>query len=213
MKPLILVGGGGHCKSVIEVAETAGYRILGVLDTPDKLGTKVLSYSVIGCDDDIPMYAESAQFVITVGQIQDTKLRENIAQRIEDAGGELATIIAKSAVVSKYSKIGKGSVIMHNCVVNADAQIGKHVIVNTFANIEHDAIVGDFCHISTGTMINGNCVIGNNVFIGSQSVVSNGVKVLDNCLIGAGSFVRKNTRYPGVYSGNPAIIKKKYHGK
>ena len=42
MKPLILVGGGGHCKSVIEVAESAGYEILGVLDMPEDKGKEIL---------------------------------------------------------------------------------------------------------------------------------------------------------------------------
>lgn len=39
MRPLILIGGGGHCKSVIDVAESAGYTILGILDMPEMLGT------------------------------------------------------------------------------------------------------------------------------------------------------------------------------
>lgn len=213
MKPLILIGGGGHCKSVIEVAEGAGYNILGILDIPEKIGTSVLSYSVIGCDDDIQKYIDKAQFMITVGQIKDSTLRHKIANRITQLHGEFATIIANTATVSKYAKIGKGTVVMHHAVVNADANIGEQVIINTCANIEHDALIGDFCHISTGTMINGNCVIGANVFIGSQSVVANGVAVLDNCLIGAASFIRKNTRTIGLYSGNPAILKKRYDAK
>ena len=66
-KPLILVGGGGHCKSVIEAAESAGYSILGVLDMPEEVGKEILSTKVIGTDDDIPSYVDKADFVITVG--------------------------------------------------------------------------------------------------------------------------------------------------
>lgn len=40
VRPLILIGGGGHCKAVIDVAETAGYTILGILDIPEKVGKK-----------------------------------------------------------------------------------------------------------------------------------------------------------------------------
>ena len=59
-KNLILVGGGGHCKSVIYVAESAGYNILGILDMPEDVGKKVLDYKVIGTDDDIPQYVDKA---------------------------------------------------------------------------------------------------------------------------------------------------------
>ena len=52
-KNLILLGGGGHCKSVIDVAESAGYTIMGILDKPEEVGKNVLSYQIIGTDDDI----------------------------------------------------------------------------------------------------------------------------------------------------------------
>ena len=190
-KPLILLGGGGHCKSVIDVAESAGYTILGILDKPELLGTKVLGYEIIGTDEDIPQYVNKAEFLITVGQIKSPAIRKKLAALVEQAGGQFATIIASDADVSKYAKIGKGTVVMHKAVVNADACIGEHCIINTMANIEHEVKVGDFCHISTGVMVNGNCVIGDEVFIGSGSVLYNGISVENNAIIPAGSIVRK----------------------
>ena len=68
-KPLILLGGGGHCKSVIDVAESAGYTILGILDKPELVGTMVLDYEIIGTDDDIPLYVDKAEFLITVSSL------------------------------------------------------------------------------------------------------------------------------------------------
>ena len=207
MKPLLFIGGGGHCKSVIEAAESAGYRILGVLDLPDKLGKGVLSAKVIGTDEDIPYYVDRAEFVVTVGFINNPATRIELYNKVKEAGGRLATIIASTAYVSKYASIGEGTVVMHHAFINAGAQVGKNVIINTFANIEHDAVVGDQCHIATGTMVNGDCKVGNNVFIGSQSVLSNGIVIGDDIVVGAGSLVRKSIQKKGIYSGNPAILK------
>ena len=206
-KNLILLGGGGHCKSVIDVAESAGYNILGVLDKPEEVGKQVLDYKVIGTDDDIPQYVDKAEFVITVGFIKNPATRIKLYNKVKEAGGRLATIIASTAHVSKYATIGEGSVVMHNAFVNAGAKIGNNVIINTFANIEHDAIVGDQCHISTGTMINGDCKVGQKVFIGSQSVLANGITIGDDIIIGAGSVVRKSIERKGIYAGNTSILK------
>lgn len=75
-KNLILIGGGGHCKSVIEVAESAGYNILGILDIPENVGNEILpGHKVIGTDDDIPAYIDKADFVITVGFIKSPAIR------------------------------------------------------------------------------------------------------------------------------------------
>lgn len=206
-KPLILVGGGGHCKSVIEAAESAGFDILGVLDMPEDVGKEILSTKVIGTDDDIPSYVDKADFVVTVGFIKNPSIRIKLYNRIKESGGNLATVIASTAYVSKYATIGEGTVIMHQAFVNAGAKIGNNVIINTATNIEHDAVIGDDCHISTGTMVNGDCRVGERSFIGSQSVLANGISVGDDIIVGAGSLVRKSIHEKGIYSGNPAILK------
>ena len=205
--PLILVGGGGHCKSVIEAAESAGYSILGVLDMPEEVGKKILSTKVIGTDDDIPAYVDQAEFVITVGFIKNPTIRIKLYHKVKEAGGKLSTIIASSAYVSKYAEIGEGTVVFHQAFVNAGAKVGCNVILNTATNIEHDAVIGDHSHISTGTMVNGECKVGERCFIGSQSVLANCISVGDDIIVGAGSLVRKSIKEKGIYSGNPAILK------
>ncbi len=203
MKPIILIGGGGHCKSVIDAAESAGFTILGVLDVPEKVGQDILGYKYIGTDEDIPSYVNDAHFVITVGQIKSSSIRRKIAERVEKAGGKFATIIAHDAYVSKYAEVGEGTVILHKAFVNAGAYVGRSCIINTMANIEHDAQIGDFCHISTGTMINGEAHVGEDCFVGSRSILYNCVTVCSDVIIAAGSVVNRDIRQPGIYAGNP----------
>ena len=201
---LILLGGGGHCKSVIDVAESAGYTILGILDKPETIGQKVLSCKIIGTDNDIPLYVDKADFLITVGQIKSNAIRVKLAKLVEKAGGKFATIIANDAHVSKHAEIGEGTVVMHKAIVNADASIGKQCIINTMADIEHDTRIGDFCHISTAAIVNGEVKVGNNVFIGSQAVIHNCKNITNDIIIAAGSVVTRNLDKSGIYAGNPA---------
>ena len=207
VKDLIFVGGGGHCKSVLEAAESAGYSILGVLDMPEEVGKEILSTKVIGTDDDIPAYVDKAEFVITVGFIKNPATRIKLFNKIKESGGKFSTIIASTAYVSKYATVGEGTVVMHHAFVNAGAKVGNNVILNTFTNIEHDVVIGDQSHISTGTMVNGDCNVGERCFIGSQSVLANGISVGDDIIVGAGSLVRKSIKEKGIYSGNPAVLK------
>ena len=206
MRPLILIGGGGHCTSIIDAAESIGRKILGVLDIPEHYGETILSTKVIGNDDDIPKYVEIAEFIISVGFIKHVNLRTKLYNKVIKAGGKLATIIASTAYVSKYATISEGTVIMHHAFVNAGAKVGKNVIINSFACIEHDSTIGDHCHISTGAIVNGGCVVGENVFIGSQSVLANNAVVGNNIIISAGSFVKNSITKQGLYFGNPAHI-------
>ena len=208
-KPLILIGGGGHCKSVIEAAESAGYSILGVLDVAENVGKDILSYKIIGTDEDIPAYVDKAEFVITVGFIKNPAIRIKLYNKVKEAGGKLATVVASTAHVSKYAEIGEGTVVLHQAFVNAGTKVGKNVILNTFTNIEHDAEIGDHCHISTGTMVNGEAKVHDCVFVGSQSVVNQCVSICKNCVVASGTVVSKNLTIPGIYAGNPVKLIKK----
>lgn len=198
-KNLILVGGGGHCKSVIDVAESAGFNIIGILDISKNIGKSVLRYKIIGTDSDIHSFINQAEFIIAVGFIKDPSTRIKLYNKIKVAGGKLATIVASTAYVSKYATLGEGTVIMHQAVVNANAKVGSNCIINTFANIEHDVQIGDQCHISTGAMVNGGCKIGDRCFIGSQSVIANGKAICNDCIIGCGTSVLRDIDTNGVY--------------
>jgi len=199
---IVLVGAGGHCKAVIDVAESAGCSIFGILDM--KADGDVLGYPVIGTDERIAELAASHLFHITVGQIKSAAIRKKLFEQLLNAGASVATIISSSAQISSHSKIGDGTTVMHGALVNAAVTIGENCIINNKALIEHDSIVGNHTHISTGAIINGGCVIGSGVFIGSGSVIANGVTIADDCVIGAGAVVVKSITERGTYVGSPA---------
>ncbi len=203
-RPLVLVGGGGHCRSVIEAAESAGFRIHGILDMPQYIGDTCLGYKVIGCDNDIPLYAAEYDFAVTLGHLGNPRRRIMLHRMIAAAGGRLATIVASTARVSSHSGIGEGTVVLHQAVVNANARIGRGCIINTSAVIEHDCIVGDWNHVSTGVLVNGGCCIGDSCFIGSGTVLKHGIRVTGQTIIGASSLVTKEITIPGTYYGVPA---------
>ncbi|GET21582.1 acetyltransferase [Prolixibacter denitrificans] len=207
-QPIILIGGGGHCISVIDVIERTGlYEIKGILDLPEKVGNKILNIPIIGTDEDIKnVIKECNNFHITVGQIKSPAIRENIFSRVKELNGNLPVLISPYAYVSPYAKIDEGTVIMHQALVNAKASVGKACIINSKALIEHEAAVGDFCHISTGSIVNGQSKVGSRTFIGSNTVVSNNIDIVENTVVGAGSQVIKSITVPGVYSSD--LLKK-----
>lgn len=189
---LVLIGGGGHCMSVIDVVEEeAKYQIKGILDT-DTTVNEVLGYPVLGDDNEIEnLIDENTFFIITVGQIKSYRVRKIIADKLDAVGAKKAKIISPHAYVSKHAYIEEGTVLMHDVIVNAGARIGKHCIVNTKSNIEHGAYVGDFCHISTCAVVNGDASIGSGTFVGSNATISNSIKITENSIISAGDFIKK----------------------
>lgn len=202
---MIFIGGGGHCKSVIEAAESTGMKVGGILDRPGLTGTDVLGVKVIGTDEDIETLAAGGEdFVVTVGSLDDVSLRKRLHEKVDAAGGRLATVVAATASVSRHARVEDGTVVLHSACVNAGARVGRGCILNTLCNIEHDAVIGDYTHVSTGAMVNGDCRVGSCCLIGSGTVIHNGVSICDNVAVGAGSVVNHDITEPGIYLGMPA---------
>jgi len=187
---IVLIGGGGHCHSVIDVIEQLSkYEIIGIVDVKENIGKKVLDYEVIACDDDLETIFKTCQnAVVTVGQIKSNKIRVEIYNKLKQIGFNLPVIISPLAYVSKHSFIDEGTIVMHHVLVNANVKIGKNCIINTKALIEHDATVEDNCHISTGAILNGGVVIKENSFVGSNTVSKEYI-IIDG-FIKAGSIVK-----------------------
>jgi sugar O-acyltransferase (sialic acid O-acetyltransferase NeuD family) len=208
-RKVILIGGGGHCHSVIDVVETEDkYQIIGILDQNKKIGAKILGYKVIGTDSDIiEWHKKEVGFIITLGQIKTAERRISIYEKLESINADIVISISPTAHVSKHAKIGKGSVIMHHAIINSKVKIGCNSIINTKALIEHDSIIGNNCHISTAAVVNGSCKINNGCFVGSNSVLFENITIGENCIIGAGSVVTKSFKNDNEIFGNPATIK------
>jgi sugar O-acyltransferase (sialic acid O-acetyltransferase NeuD family) len=189
---LILIGGGGHCKSCIDVIEAEGkFQIIGIVDQKEKIGQSVLDYKIIASDEELPnLVKEFNYFHITIGQIGAPKLRMKIYNQLKELEAELPIIISPKAHVSKYSSIGEGSIIMHYAMVNADAKIGINSIINTRALVEHDVIIGNFCHLATGAIVNGNTLVNDFSFIGSGAVTKQGAIIPENSFVKANSLFK-----------------------
>ena len=192
MKKIVLIGGGSHCKSVIDVIEQEGhFEIVGIVDKPEHVGSKVLNYSVIGSDADLESFAKEYQYaLVTVGQIYSPLLRIKLFELANKAGFKLPYIISPNAYVSKHSMIGDGTVVMHNAVVNANSSIGDNCIINSKSLVEHDCLISKHCHISTSATINGGVIIEEGCFIGSNVATKEFIKIKKNSFIKAGSFVK-----------------------
>jgi len=192
MQKLILVGGGGHCKSCIDVIEQENkFEIAGILDLEEKIGQEICGYKIIGTDDETEKYSKlGCYFLITVGQIKSPDLRIKLSEKIKSTGGKLATVISPRAYVSKNAVINEGTIIMHDAFLNTGVSVGKNCIINTKALLEHDVCVEDNCHISTSAVLNGEVNVGEGTFIGSNSTVVQCVKIPPGTFIKAGSLIK-----------------------
>ncbi len=206
---ILLAGGGGHCKSVLDSLQASGqYTCIGIVDRPDSLKNEVDGTPVVGSDDDLPeLFHNGWQFAfVTLGSVGDYKRREQLYHFLLKTGFTVPVICDGSAGVSRSAELKKGTFAGKRALINAGTTVGVCAIVNTGAILEHDCSVGDFVHISTGAVLCGGVSVGKGTHIGAGTVVRQGIAVGADSVIGIGSVVVRNIPDHVVAYGNPCKV-------
>jgi len=204
---IILVGGGGHCKVIIDILkENNDYDVILISDLKENLGKKILDVKIEYTDDQLKdLYKKGYKNAfVSIGKVKINEHRKKLFNKIKNIGFNVPVIVSKSAIISKYSGIGEGTLIGRTVVINPGTQIGKNCIINTGSIIEHDCIIEDNVHIGPGAILSGGTYVGNNSFIGTGAIIIQNVNISQDTLIGAGAVVVKDINESGVYVGNPA---------
>lgn len=203
----ILVGGGAFAR---EVLSWANDRPDGIRDVEFKY---FLDADATALEDfaDFPLthlgdpdtYApnDGDIFLIAIGSPQ---MKSRISTRLVEVGGQFATVVHPSAVVSRTAKLGVGVVIGPQSYIATNSDLGNFSCVNSMSGIGHDAQLGPCCTVSSQVDIMGKVQLGERVFVGSGARILPNVKVQQGSKIGAGSIVVKNLKEDSSVFAQPA---------
>lgn len=203
---LLLIGGGGHCHSVLDsVLSLNKYEEIGIIDYAD---SSCLGVKVVGTDDDLPQLVSEgwSDAFITVGSVGNTETRKRLYKTAKDSGLVIATIVDPTATVAKGCEIKEGTFVGKHAVINAGTSVGTCSIINTGTIIEHDCKVGDFSHVSPGAILCGQVQVGVESHVGAGAIVRQQIMIGDHAFIGAGSVVVKDIPDHVKAYGNPCRV-------
>lgn len=208
MKPIIVVGAGGHGAVVADALLLAGEKVLGFTDQNLALhGKLICGIPVLGSDEVLLNYKENEVLLANgIGSLSNEteSVRQQVQRELESSGWSFCTVIHPTAIISRYATIGISVQLMAGSIVQAGAYVGDSCIVNTGAIIEHDAIINSWCHVSSGAVICGHTKIGAGSHVGAGSTVIQCISIGPETLIGAGAVVLKNFEGHGTLVGVPS---------
>lgn len=200
---ILLLGGGGHCKAVIDVLELAEINIAGIVHGSDAPLKPVLGYPALGHDQDLGhLRALFQSAMVTVGQIKTPQVRSKLFEMLLRYSFKIPVIISPLAHLSPHSSVGSGSIVMHHALINAETLIGMNCIINSKALIEHECYIGNHCHIAVGALLCGGVTIEAGTFIGAGSRIKENIHIGNNCIIGMGSIIRDDVPNNSVINYN-----------
>ena len=204
---IILLGGGGHAKVLIDLINTSmQFEISGILDTQLEIGTKVLNVPVLGDDDLLSgLYSKGIKNVcIAIGSVKDNTRRRNLFDKVKQMGFLVPYLLHPQAIISKNVRFSEGVQIMAGVNVQTGSLFKENTIINTGAIIEHDCSIGSHVHICPGAVISGGCTVGDGAFIGAGATVMQEINIGKCVTVAAGAVVVKDVPDRSMVKGVPA---------
>lgn len=197
---LVIIGASGHGKVIAEIAYlNKTYTNIYFLDDNPEI-KECLIFPVVGTSKDIDTYINNSDFIVAIG---NASIRKKVTQKLQENKVTLATLIHPQAIVSPFSKIGEGTVVMAGAIINPNVIIKNNCIINTASSIDHDCIIEDYVHISVGAHLAGNVHVHKSTWVGAGATINNNIAITDNCMIGSGAVVIKDIEESGTYVGVP----------
>ncbi len=189
VRPLVLLGAGGHARVLAALVRAAGHPVLGVCD-PTLAADGISRWSdldVLGDDsalDRLP--PDSVALVLGIGQLATGNLRERLYSAWRARGYDFPTLVHPSAWLAPGVVLGDGVQVMAGVVIQPGCTIGENSIINTRVSIDHDCSIGNNVHVAPGSTLCGSIVVEDGAFIGAGATVIQGLHIGTRAMVGAG---------------------------
>lgn len=193
-RPIIVIGGGGHARVVIDTLRAAGYDILGVVDPRSDVATLLPKGIRLLGQDLRATQPDQIQLVLGVGSVDvgAKNPRPRIFAEAKAAGFAFVNLRHPSATVAADAALGEGSQLMAGSVLQPGVSLGVNCIVNTRASIDHDCRIGDHVHIAPGATLSGGVSVGDGSHIGTGAVVVQNIRIGAGAMIAAGAVITRD---------------------
>jgi len=214
---IAVYGAGGTSRDLMECLEAVNedrrqWNILGFIDdNPALAGTTVFDYPVLGSAAILrqPAYRH-CRIAIGVANDRDIFVRQRIRKSLDampDMSAErLPIIIHPTAVVSRRTHLGVGSILFSGAFCSGNCDVGMHAVVLQGAVISHDSRLGNWVTLCAGVAIGGGVQIEDGAFVGLGALVFPNVRIGQGSRIGLGSVVLRDVADGETVSGSPARI-------
>ncbi len=211
MKSLYAVyGASGFGREIMPLARASlsnnngGY---GLLFIDDALCGQVINGHDVISFDQFAEYEADNKYVCLA--ISNSKIREELFNKIKVNGISGWSIMADNAVFMDECKVGENTIIAPFVTITSNVRIGKSFHANIYSYVAHDCVIGDFVTFAPSVKCNGNVEIGDHAYIGTGVIIKQGkpgkpLIVGVGAVVAAGAVVTKNVPDGMTVFGNPA---------
>ena len=145
---LLIIGAGAFSTETEEMARLLGYdNIVFLDDNPDK----ALAHPIIGTIGDLDKFRDIYDNAIV--SMGNNELRIRFHEQLEKNGYTIPSLIHPTAYVSPDADLAPGCIVRAFAVVGRYAKLGKATILNIGAKVDHHCVIGEGSHLLINAVV------------------------------------------------------------
>ncbi len=190
---LILFGGGGHGKTLIDLIRAEGkYHLAGIVDDFLPAGSMVLSVPVLGGSGLLPdLLKQGIRLAVNaVGGIGNVDARLSVFELLRQAGFDFPAVVHPSAVIDATAALAPGVQVLAQAYISADSRIGFGTLINAGAIVSHDGMLGQVVNLSPGATLAGRVTVEDYAQIGMRATINMDITIGRRARVGNGATVK-----------------------
>ncbi len=204
---LVILGGHADGINCIEIAESiSNVEVLGFLNDDLPTDSDIYGYPILGnCNQWANLHHEIL-FIYTMQHTKKMQSRHDKLLQLNIPLNRFATLIHPQTFVSKYVKVGHGTIIYPYTTIQNTTTIGNFCSIRTGVSIGHDCSIGDFCYIGPKSTILSNATMQTGSYVASNVVLGDMVKLGQYAIASSGAIINKSVPEFTIAQGNPARL-------
>jgi acetyltransferase-like isoleucine patch superfamily enzyme len=179
-KPLVLLGDSNNLHHIVEICESSGRQVVGIIDPdyPNQTelkGLKLLDKETYLAKKDHYEFFVSTWWFPFYDKVyfQMIEKRNMFLAWMKEYDLVGATVIHATAVVSPRAKIARNVSVGALSMLIANCEIHENVNVKEQAYVSHDVVIGANSMVQIKSTLTGKIIVGRDTYIGVAATVVN----------------------------------------
>jgi acetyltransferase EpsM len=198
---LILFGGGGHGKTLIDLVRAEGkYTWAGIVDDNLMPGSTLMDLPVLGGADVLPeLYRRGLHLAVNgVGGIGNVQVRLDVFERLKRARFEFPTVVHPTACIEPSAVIDAGVQVLALTYICSCSQVGFGSVLNAHVVVSHDCVIGEVVNLSPGALLAGGVKVEDHAQVGMGTTINLNLTIGRAARVGNGATVKADVPAGGV---------------
>lgn len=210
MRELIVWGGTGQAKVLVDAIDPQQFRLTAFFDNRD-IPSPAPPVPIWQGEEGLRRFLDQRKShtelcgVVAVAGARGAD-RLQLMELLKSHDIALLSIIHPKAHVASGVALGQAVQLLAGSIICTGTRLGDGVIVNTLASVDHDCVIEDGVHLAPGVRLAGEIRVGLCAFIGTGAIILPGISIGKSAVIGAGAVVTRDVADGATVVGNPARL-------